>query len=236
MSFFAFGKENLVSTELHFPRKYATPGMTRQVLIKVKLKGDYHTYWKNPGDSGLMPEFIWKGKGYKVKSVHFPTPSFYISSGFINYVYKHEVVFVADLYIEPDAPIGSLNIAADANFLVCKEACIMKTTSFSGTIEIKKGPLMETMDIKPELAQAQAKLPRQGLKYSIKKNTRKVTITFSNPEQLQSDDIFFAPAEDAIVAKINSYKNGVLSFELNDDVEEITGLVISGKQSWIIKD
>jgi len=225
--------DKLISTELILPRKYATPGQLRQVIIKTTLKKGWHTYWKNPGESGLAPEFSLSGEHYELKKIHFPIPLYYQKSEIINYIYKNEVLFVADLLIKKSAPKGKLHLQGSANFLVCENSCIPQSTEFSATINIDPAHQVETMQIHPLLSRAMDMLPRKIEK--IKKSTIGNKYEIILPKKLQKNsNTYFIFDEDGIIAKSYEIKDGKLTF-LADDAENFSGLIISGKTGVIIK-
>ena len=43
--------------------------------IKFDLNSGWHTYWKNPGDSGSEPRINWTlPEGFSISEIHYPTP------------------------------------------------------------------------------------------------------------------------------------------------------------------
>ena len=225
--------DKLISTELILPRKYVAPGQLRQVIIKANLKKGWHTYWKNPGESGLAPEFSFSGTHYELKKVHLPTPKYYKKSGIINYVYDEEILFIADVLIKKSAPKGELKLQGSADFLVCKDSCIPQSTNFSATIKVDPANQIETMQIHPLLSKAMDLMPRKLNK--IQKSQKGSSFEIVLPKQFQNNqEIFFAFEDDGAIAKSHKIKNGKLRF-LAEDVESFSGLLINGKHGLIIE-
>lgn len=225
--------EKLVDAELILPRNYAHPGQVRQIIIKVNVKKDWHIYWKNPGESGLAPDFTWHGEQYEIKKIHWPTPSYHKNAGIINNIYKGEVLFIADLYIKPGTKDGKINIKADIDFLACKEACIMQSVKISETIMVDSNNRIETMQIHPLLSKSMDLLPCDISNISKKQIENKFTLDL--PKNLHNKSLYFAFDEDGIVMKKSSQSEKKFIFESNEK-SEFKGLIISEGQSWRISD
>ncbi|HLY45511.1 MAG TPA: protein-disulfide reductase DsbD domain-containing protein [Stellaceae bacterium] len=103
-----------------------TPGKTLWVDLHLDIAPGWHTYWKNPGDSGLPTEIAWSlPPGFRAGDTLWPTPQRFVLGAIGNYGYGG----MADLLVPLAAPAdlkpgGSVHVAADATWLVCSEICI----------------------------------------------------------------------------------------------------------------
>ncbi len=58
----------------------AVPGGTTYVAIHQKIAPGWHTYWRNPGDSGQATEAEWTlPQGWKAGGVVWPTPHRFVT-------------------------------------------------------------------------------------------------------------------------------------------------------------
>ncbi|HYC63651.1 MAG TPA: protein-disulfide reductase DsbD domain-containing protein, partial [Reyranellaceae bacterium] len=106
------------------------------VALRQTIRPKWHTYWKNPGDSGLPTEIDWKlPAGAKAEPIVWPTPKLENVSGIINYGYSGDVLLLVRIMPPADAT-GSLKIAADANWLVCEDVCIPEEGKFELTLPV----------------------------------------------------------------------------------------------------
>jgi thiol:disulfide interchange protein/DsbC/DsbD-like thiol-disulfide interchange protein len=91
----------------------------------------WHTYWRNPGDSGLATTAIWRLQdepgGVVVEprliSQAWPTPSRLAVGPLANYGYENQVVLGFELEM-PKGLTGSRRLVAEISWLVCKDVCI----------------------------------------------------------------------------------------------------------------
>jgi thiol:disulfide interchange protein DsbD len=86
----------------------------------------WHTYWENPGDSGLATAFDPRlPEGFTAGDIAWPLPRRLIEPGDIQvYAYKNEVLLVRT--ITPPAALATpeVTLPAQASWLVCEEICI----------------------------------------------------------------------------------------------------------------
>lgn len=99
-----------------------------EILIGVnqRIIPHWHTYWKNPGDSGLPTKIEYDlPTGSSAGEIQWATPHLIRLGPVVNFGYDNEVTLLSRLKISKDAVVGSqLSIKAKVNWLVCEEACI----------------------------------------------------------------------------------------------------------------
>lgn len=101
------------------------------VGLRQQIRPHWHTYWKNPGDSGLPTEINWTlPEGAKAAPIVWPTPTLIDVSGVINYGFQDDVLLLVKITPPADAS-GTLHLKADANWLVCDDVCIPEDGKFA---------------------------------------------------------------------------------------------------------
>ena len=94
------------------------------VALRQTIKPRWHTYWKNPGDSGLPTEIAWTlPPGAKADPIVWPTPSLVDVQGIINYGFHDDILLMVKVTPPADAS-GTLHLAAGVSWLVCDDVCI----------------------------------------------------------------------------------------------------------------
>ena len=62
--------------------------------IKMDMQKNWHTYWKNPGDSGGPIKVSWNlPDGITISDIYWPTPKLIPYSPLMTYGYKDFVIF-----------------------------------------------------------------------------------------------------------------------------------------------
>ncbi len=102
------------------------PGATTWLGLRLKHAPGWHTYWVNPGDSGLPTKLKWTlPEGYRADDIDWPTPKRFSVGELVNFGYDGEVLLPVALRVPATAKTGSsASIAVDARWLVCHEECI----------------------------------------------------------------------------------------------------------------
>jgi thiol:disulfide interchange protein DsbD len=79
------------------------PGKPVWVGLQLAHQPDWHSYWKNSGDSGLPTKLEWKlPAGVLAGEIAWPMPRKYPIGTLINYGYEHTVMLPVPLTITPE--------------------------------------------------------------------------------------------------------------------------------------
>jgi len=119
-------KTEQTRTELlaHAPQG-ARPGQTVWVGLQINHAPHWHTYWKNPGDSGLPTELRWTlPEGVSAGEIAWPTPRKFPLGTLANYGFDGTVLLPVPLTIGPDFKATQLKVQLEASWLVCRQECI----------------------------------------------------------------------------------------------------------------
>ncbi len=110
---------------------YLVAGQTAQLSLRLLPEAGWHTYWKNPGDTGLPTRLAWHlPERFKAGNIEWPIPERIDYEGAINFGYHGEtwlpVSVSVPASIEPSAvnDNGEILLSATAKWLVCKDVCI----------------------------------------------------------------------------------------------------------------
>ena len=113
--------------------------------IQLRMDDGWKTYWRNPGDSGVPPQFDWSGStNLKEAKVLYPAPYRFADASSTAIGYSGEVIFPVKLIPErPGEPI-ELKLAFD--FGLCKSLCIPNEAQL--TLKIEPGVALDGADAK----------------------------------------------------------------------------------------
>ncbi len=102
--------------------------------VEIKLQPGWKTYWKNPGSSGIPPEFDFaESRGFSAGEVKFPTPRLISAAGAVFAGYKDVVSFPFDGQL-----LSSTGGEIKLNLFigVCEEICIPAQAKFELPLEL----------------------------------------------------------------------------------------------------
>lgn len=150
--------------------------------IKLKLEPEWHTYWKNPGDSGIPLEVEAVGaEPYRLGPIQFPTPHKIQSESGVSYGYDDSVIVLATVF-PPKNAAGLEPPAFDLKlkWLVCKHICLPGET----TLRFEPGKLNpEGLGFDKALIDRwTARLPQPGIGYNFEDGI--VTVSGTGDELL----------------------------------------------------
>jgi thiol:disulfide interchange protein DsbD len=111
--------------ELIAARGAVEPGKRLLVALRLKAKPGWHTYWRNPGDSGQPTSIEWQlPPGFTAGAIRWPVPQRLLIGPLANYGYEGETLLASEIGVPADAK-GVAKLAARARWLVCNpEHCI----------------------------------------------------------------------------------------------------------------
>jgi len=115
-----------VEAELVAAKTAIVPGQPLTVALRLAIAKGWHTYWRNPGDSGLPTTLEWKlPAGVTAGPIEWPAPRLLPAGPLLNYGYENEVLHLVELKAAPSLVPGSTaTLSARADWLVCRETCI----------------------------------------------------------------------------------------------------------------
>lgn len=99
--------------------------------LKIEHAKHWHTYWKNPGDSGLPTTFEWQlPSGVQAGEIRWPTPKRLPIGPLMNYGYEDVLLLPVRVDVAEGFSADELKVQLRADWLVCKEVCIPEGGDF----------------------------------------------------------------------------------------------------------
>jgi len=134
--------------------------------LQISHAPDWHTYWKNAGDSGMPTELHWTlPPGVLAGDIAWPLPRKIPIGQLANYGYDGTVLLPVPLIITPDykpSPLAdSLEIGLKATWLVCRQECIPQDGEFSLKLPLRSSTALHGAAFEAALASQPAELPGQ---------------------------------------------------------------------------
>jgi thiol:disulfide interchange protein len=102
------------------------PGQSFWVALELNIRDGWHTYWRNPGDSGEATTLAWQlPPGFKAGDIVWTTPHRFEVTPLANYGYAKHAVHLVQITAPADLHAGApVTLTAKANWLVCSDVCI----------------------------------------------------------------------------------------------------------------
>ena len=113
-----------IQVELLAETSAVSPGEPFWVGLRLSPDPGWHTYWQNPGDSGLPTRVDWQlPEGAVASEIHWPYPQRIPFGDMTNFGYK-EVLLLTEITPPAEWEGTGFPLQAEANWLVCADICI----------------------------------------------------------------------------------------------------------------
>lgn len=134
------------------------PGDNFDVLLHQDIDKGWHTYWKNPGDSGAAPTIKWQSpEGVDISDFSWPFPERIAYGPLMNYGYHDEVSLPFTVSVPEGFKESSLTIEGVGRILVCEDICIPEKISVALTIPI--GETVEDAGVAAQFRENAQRIP-----------------------------------------------------------------------------
>ena len=166
-------------------------GQTIWLGLQLVHQPHWHTYWLNPGDSGLPTTLDWKlPKGLSAGNLIWPAPKMIPIGQMANFGYEDSVLLVTPVTVDKTFKSASsdkaLDIQLHANRLVCKQECIPQEGDFQLSIPMNGATVMAPAEFE-KARQMQAKPLKGNHAVQISKDGRSLELRIDGlPAELQN--------------------------------------------------
>ena len=150
-----------VTAELIAASTAFVPGTTATVALRLAIAPGWHTYWRNPGESGLPTTLDWRlPSGWTAGAIEWPAPRRLPAGPLVNYGYEGDALHLVPIVVPATAEVGTnAVIAARADWLVCKETCIPEGADLTLALPVARQASPDPRWV-AAIDAARAKLPR----------------------------------------------------------------------------
>ncbi len=108
------------------------PGKPLSLGLQLQHEPGWHSYWQNPGDTGLPTKLEWTlPEGVVAGAIDWPAPRKIPVGTLTNYGYEGTVLLPVPISIGPGFKDSTLPVKLHAEWLVCLTECIPQSGDFS---------------------------------------------------------------------------------------------------------
>ncbi|GAB59887.1 protein-disulfide reductase DsbD family protein [Rheinheimera nanhaiensis] len=148
-----------LKAELVSEYQQLVPGQSALLALHFVPDEHWHTYWQNPGDSGLATSLSWQlPDGVTVGDIAWPTPSAIALPPLMNYGFEGQTILLSELRLPAGYSADTLDIGLTADWLVCEEVCIPASASFSLSLPVGANAVL-AQQYQPLFTEAKTRLP-----------------------------------------------------------------------------
>lgn len=198
------------------------PGKPFWIALKLTLKPKWHTYWINPGDSGLATTVEWTlPAGFTASPIHWIAPHWLQTKQQVTFGYLNEAFYLVEITPPTAVSAQPQTLTAQANWLACGESCVPESAEITLTLPISSAE--GTPDYTKHHAlihQLKDELPQQlktSSEFSILDETVQFSVLLSKEHAQLIDSVRLFPTKNGLI-KYNS----PLKFSLENNLLTIT--------------
>ena len=140
------------------------PGGVAYIAIRQSIAKGWHTYWRNPGDSGQATSAHWTlPQGWSVGDTVWPEPLRLPLGPLMNYGYVGDVLLPVAINVPAAAKPGTTQtVSAAVTFLVCAEICVPEDAKLNLTLPVVSGTPAPDPKWGAAIAKTLADAPKAG--------------------------------------------------------------------------
>ncbi|MBL8511646.1 MAG: thioredoxin family protein [Betaproteobacteria bacterium] len=218
------------------------PGSTLALALRLNIIEHWHTYWQNPGDSGLPTKLTWRlPAGFSAGPIQWPYPKKLPLGPLMNFGYEGEVLHLVDIQVPASLKPGEpITLAAKADWLVCSDVCIPESADLSLTLPVSAAPALDNRWEAP-FKQARNALPGAlaGWKVTAQVMGKNLNIALQPPlgETPDLGELSFYPRQDDVMANAEKQilqktadgfrLTAVMAEPLNTELKTLDGVLVS---------
>ena len=201
--------------------------------IKFELDKNWHTYWKNPGDSGGALEIVWElPNRFKLDQISWPKPELIPYPPLMTYGYNNEVIFPFKVIQNELNTNEEIRVSVD--FLICADVCIPEKAYINTSIA--DIPLDNKLDFFIE------QVPNITLPTEAYLSSNTLELKFSKTDKSIDQAYFYSDIENVVehaaVQKLTeeeySYSLKIQLFD-SSKLSEISGVVVIDGKPFKVK-
>jgi thiol:disulfide interchange protein len=194
-------EEPHVKASLLADTRSVVPGQPLHLALRQQIEPGWHTYWSNPGDSGLPTAIDWTlPPDFKAGPIVWPTPERFAVGPVVDYGYRSEVVLPVTIDVPSNVTPGTnIALAAHASWLVCSDTCIPEDIQLSISL-----PLTTLAEPDPDgakfFASARARTPMPNpFRTTVAAPGDKIILQVAAGDATRLTDVMFFPADAGVV-------------------------------------
>ncbi|HRA77349.1 MAG TPA: protein-disulfide reductase DsbD family protein [Burkholderiaceae bacterium] len=153
-----------VEVELVAENAALAPGQPVRLGLRIRHDPHWHTYWRNPGDSGLATQLAFRlPAGFDAGAIEWPAPRRLFIPPLANYGYEDEVVLPVPLRVPPAIEGERVRFAARASWLMCREVCIPGEADVALELPVQRAGVVARSRFAALFDEAERRMPRQAI-------------------------------------------------------------------------
>jgi thiol:disulfide interchange protein DsbD len=157
-----------VRASLLAEQAWVRPGRPLSLGVRLQMDPEWHTYWKNPGDSGLATRIRWTlPAGFEAAPILWPKPERFVAGPLASFGYSGEVLLLTEVRTPAAQPPGPVEIAARVDWLECRDVCRPGRADLTLRLDVKSAEPPPAAEVARAFTETRTRLPRPRSPWSL---------------------------------------------------------------------
>jgi thiol:disulfide interchange protein/DsbC/DsbD-like thiol-disulfide interchange protein len=190
-----------VAVSLVAETRNIVPGQLFHLALRQQIETGWHTYWSNPGDSGLPTEVAWTlPRDFNAGPIQWPQPKRIAYGPIVDYGYENEILLPIDIDVPATlAPGTNVVIAAHVSWLACSDTCIPEEAQLSMSVPVAANPEPDPhWGERFALVRARMPLPNPFPTTTLL-NAETITLHIAMGDAKKLDEVMFFPEDRGVI-------------------------------------
>ncbi len=183
---------------VHAPQGFGA-GQPVWLGLQLTHQPEWHTYWKNPGDSGLPTQLEWAlPAGLQAGDIAWPAPKKFPLGNLANYGYEGTVLLPVPVRVAADFSAEQVTLKLKASWLACRRECIPQEGEFVLQVPSRGALPMHSAAFQAALAAQPRDIQGTGSRASVEGQTLKL-VAQGLPASARGQKLEFFPEDTGII-------------------------------------
>jgi thiol:disulfide interchange protein DsbD len=171
-----------------------TPGQPLVVGLRLEMEPGWHTYWRNPGDSGLPTKIQWElPEGFSAGEIQWPRPIRFNTGPLVSYGYHDEVLLPVEVKVPAALPSGEVRLGARASWLECKDVCLPGKADLELTLPVRSSARPGSVAGLFQTARRELPTAGDGWRVSASADEATIALAVAPPGPTTLEEAYFYP-------------------------------------------
>ena len=168
------------------------PGQPLVVGLRLQMEPGWHTYWSNPGDSGLPTKVKWElPEGFSAGGIQWPRPGRFNTGPLVSYGYHDEVLLPMEIRVPAGLSASEVQLKARVSWLECQEVCLPGKAELTLALPVR--PAASPGAAAPLFEKTRRQLPEKtpGWTVSASADAGSIALDVRPPDGTTLDEVYF---------------------------------------------
>lgn len=193
----------LVQAQLVAQTSALQRGKTGWIAVHLKMKPGWHTYWRNPGDSGLATAIKWTlPPGVVAGPIVWPRPDKFMARTIAGYGYAGDVALLSTISVPAQSASKNLTIGAVVSWLACEQVCIPGSQQLNIALPLTDAVPVADRAAQTLFAQARQRIPQRApfaATFELDEQQLRLRVPRSALSSTTRPEVMFYPFDNTII-------------------------------------